>query len=272
MSRDHHRSERHSERRRGPRGRHRGDPGLIWARPEPGSRQPRHTRERIAAAALAIADQEGLEAVSMRRIAQALGAGTMTLYHYIRTKDDLLALMDDAIMGEVLVPDEALTGTWREALSAIARSSRAAFQRHPWALDGLRGVRVGPNGMRHMEQSLGAVSSLDLEPWRKLELITGVDDYVFGFMLRERLSPVDEVLAEEGSELFTYLKRLLDEGDYPHIKAFMGDAEPRAFWSDLMANTFGEDRFENGLQQLLDGVELALEKEGVLERRTGGSV
>ena len=97
----------------------------IWDRPEPGSRRPRHTREQIAAAALAIADREGFEAVSMRRVAAEVGAGTMTLYHYVRTKDDLIDLMDDAIMGEVLIPDGELPATWREAM----RDDRAPVAR-----------------------------------------------------------------------------------------------------------------------------------------------
>lgn len=65
----------------------------ISLRPEPGERKPRLTRDRIAEAALAIADRAGFEAVSMREVAGRLGAGTMTLYHYVRTKDDLVALM-----------------------------------------------------------------------------------------------------------------------------------------------------------------------------------
>src|SRR5262249_21982259 len=92
------------------------DAAPIWARPEPGSRRPRFTREQIAAAALAIADAEGMEAVSMRRVAADLGAGTMTLYHYVRTKDELIALMDDAIVGEVLLPDDELPRGWRAAM------------------------------------------------------------------------------------------------------------------------------------------------------------
>ena len=156
----------------------------IWERPEPGTRRPRHTREQIATAALAIADREGFEAVSMRRVAAELGAGTMTLYHYVRTKDDLVELMDDAIMGEVLIPDGELPATWREAMRAIARRSHGAFVRHPWALEALRGARGGPNGMRHFEQSLAAVASLELDTRAKLELIAIVDDYVFGFVFR----------------------------------------------------------------------------------------
>ena len=156
----------------------------IWDRPEPGARRPRHTREQIAAAALAIADREGFEAVSMRRVAREVGAGTMTLYHYVRTKADLVDLMDDAIMGEVLIPDGELPATWRAAMRAIACSSYAAFLRHPWALQAMTGSRGGPNGMRHFEQSLAAVASLALPARAKLELMGIVDDYVFGFIFR----------------------------------------------------------------------------------------
>src|SRR5262245_12639315 len=76
----------------------------IWSRPEPRARRPAHTRDGIASAAIRIADAEGFEAVSMRRVAAELRAGTMTLYHYVRTKDELLALVDNAVMGELLVP------------------------------------------------------------------------------------------------------------------------------------------------------------------------
>ena len=89
--------------------------GPIWARPEPGARRARFTREQIAEAALAVADKDGFDAVSMRRVASELGAGTMTLYHYVQTKDELVALMDNAIMGELLVPDDELSTDWREA-------------------------------------------------------------------------------------------------------------------------------------------------------------
>src|SRR5262249_3952253 len=108
---------------------------MIWLRPEPRSRGPALSRSAIAAAALEIADTEGFDAVSMRRVAQKLGVGTMTLYHYVANKDDLITLMVDAVMGEVLVPEADLESGWREALTRIALRSREAFRRHRWALD-----------------------------------------------------------------------------------------------------------------------------------------
>src|ERR1700726_4145195 len=90
------------------------------------------TREKIAAVALAIADAEGFPAVSMRRVAQELDVGTMSLYYYVKTKDDLVAVMDDALMGEALLP--SLPKGWQRAMMEIAKRTHAVFIRHPWAL------------------------------------------------------------------------------------------------------------------------------------------
>src|ERR1700722_16400026 len=90
------------------------------------------SRESIAAAALAIADAEGFAAVSMRRVAQEMGVGTMSLYYYVKTKDDLVAVMDDALMGEILVP--SLPKGWKRAIAEIAARTLAVYLRHPWAL------------------------------------------------------------------------------------------------------------------------------------------
>lgn len=92
----------------------------IWARPEITNRRAPRSRQDIAEAAIAVADAEGLEALSMRRIARELGLGTMSLYHYVAGKDELLDLMADAIMGNQLVDDADLQQGWRHALRAIA--------------------------------------------------------------------------------------------------------------------------------------------------------
>ena len=229
----------------------------IWERPEPGSRRPRHTREQIAATALAIADSEGFEAVSMRRIARELGAGTMTLYHYVRTKDELIDLMDNAIMGEVLIPEGEMPDTWREALLAIARRSRAAFERHPWALQALDGARGGPNGMRHFEQSLAAVASLDLDVRAKLELIAVVDDYVFGFVFRSSAvsAALSATLHEEIiDQLLPYFDAQIGSGEYPNIEELFGGGDVRETWQLVVETMISESRFEFGLERLLDGL------------------
>jgi AcrR family transcriptional regulator len=236
----------------------------IWVRPEPGERRPRFTREQIAATALAIADSEGFEAVSMRRVAAGLGAGTMTLYHYVRSKAELLTLMDDAIMGELLVPDGELPSDWREALAAIARRTRAALRRHPWALEGLRGAQGGPNGMRHFEQSLAAVAGTGLDASTQLELISMVDDYVFGYAIRE-----GEITEEEAASAFDdeawapvleYFESLLGSGEFPNLARLRGGDDARTSWQRVAAVLFDEGRFERGLARLLDGIALEVER------------
>ena len=156
----------------------------IWLRPEPKGRQPSLSRSQIAGAALAIADAEGFEQVTMRRVAARLRSGTMTLYHYVRTKDDLVALMDDALMAQVLVPSAELSKGWREAISAIARKTRAVFAQHSWALVSMQLAPPGPNAMEHFEQCLAALADAPLEPADKLVLLGSVDDLAFGSALR----------------------------------------------------------------------------------------
>lgn len=227
----------------------------IWAVAAPGSRKPRFTRDQIAQAALAIADAEGLEALSMRRVAEALGAGTMTLYYYVRTKEDLLALVEDALMGEIADACESLPKAWRPALSKVAAATRATCVRHAWALRSLTGVRLGPNGLRHIEQSLQAVASLDLPIGQKLEILSIIDDYVFGHctsLLRRRdQMRFDRKAANALSET---MNRYLDEGDYPQLRKMIGDDDPVDAFVKNAGFMTDDYRFDIGLNALLYGL------------------
>src|SRR5580692_11321850 len=131
------------------------------------SRKSRLTREKIAIAALAIADKEGFEAVSMRRVAQDLK----------------VAAMDDALMGEALLP--SLPKDWRRAMTEIAKRTHAVFIRHPWALVAMLSAPPGINAMRHTEQCLEALAETSMTAKQKMTLLATVDDFVFGHALRE---------------------------------------------------------------------------------------
>jgi AcrR family transcriptional regulator len=197
-----------------------------------------------------------------------LGAGTMTLYHYVRTKDDLRALMDDAIMSEVLVPDDELPGDWREAIAEIARRSYTAFRRRPWTLthhDDSQG-EGGPNGLRHFEQSLAAVASSGLEATGRLEIIAMVDDYVYGFAMRQAAVADAGSLDDLPVASLEYVKRLLATGEYPHIAELVG-GDMRTAFKRILGTVFDEDRFERGLQRLLDGIALDVERRRKGKRR-----
>jgi AcrR family transcriptional regulator len=109
-------------------------------------------RDAIVDAALVIADREGLESVSMRRVAAELGVGTMSLYHHVADKEELLHAMADAIGEEMLIPGE-VPADWREALRQIALRTRDTFLRHPWLLDvGTERPIPTRNTLRHIEQ------------------------------------------------------------------------------------------------------------------------
>jgi AcrR family transcriptional regulator len=229
----------------------------IWTRPEPGARRPRFSREQIAAAALAIADAEGFDAVSIRRIAAALDAGTMSLYRYISAKSDLVALMDDAIMGESLIDGE-LPSDWREALALIARKTREALLRHPWAVQALQGAGAasqdgafGPNGIRHFEQSLAALATAPLDTTAKLDLITLVDDYVFGHVLRagEQQARFGEDDPGHAAEIAGYIQRQIATGQFPHLEKLTHDPAAQTLADPGRVDV----RFERGLRALLDG-------------------
>ncbi|MBK3571702.1 TetR/AcrR family transcriptional regulator [Streptomyces sp. MBT62] len=142
------------------------------------------TRERIVRAAMAVADGEGLDAVSIRRIAGELKARPMSLYAHFDSKDDLLDLMHDAAPEETLVGE--VPADWREALRLIARCNRAAVLRHPWLLaTGDTGCPIGPASLKRMDESAAAVRELDADSAVRRALILAVDTFTLGHVMAE---------------------------------------------------------------------------------------
>lgn len=228
----------------------------VWTRADRGSRKPRFNRDDIAAAAIRIADSEGFEAVSMRRLAAELDAGTMTLYHYVRTKDELLTLVVDAFLSEVVVPPgQRLPRDWRNAITAIARRTRDALRRHPWILDITDDPSIGPNAMRHFDQSWQALGSLDAGFEDKLDLITVVDEYVFGFCLHERNNLKDE---PRDDEMVEYIGELLVEDEYPALAGMVSEMGLPRLWSRINSHARDSGRFDRNLARLLAGFEASL--------------
>jgi AcrR family transcriptional regulator len=233
--------------------------GPIWTRPEPTARRPRFSREQIASTALAIADAEGFAAVSMRRVAAELGSGTMSLYRYISTKSELAALIDDALMAEAVVPDEELPGDWRSALTMVAYRTRDVYLRHPWAIKALqgegganRGAPMGPNGLRHFEQSMAALAAAPFDTRGKLDLLTIVDDYVFGHVLRAaelNARTSAEPSPAEIAAIMNFVEDQLRSGRFPQLAALADDPAGRSVADPERL----EQRFELGLQALIDG-------------------
>ncbi|HVO54000.1 MAG TPA: TetR/AcrR family transcriptional regulator [Solirubrobacterales bacterium] len=232
-------------------------PEMIWLRDEPSASRSAHTRAEIAAAAMQIADAEGFDAVSMRRVAQELGAGTMTLYNYVRNKDELVTLMANAVVGELLVATEDLTAAgWRENLRRLAVRTRETFRRHRWALDRLDPGHPVPNGLLVFEQRLRACASLEISADDKFELIALLEDYVFGFSVREAREIAEQ---ERGwtPEVLKFLKIQLENEELVEFRNLLGEDVEAGF--DYAGRLFLDDRrFERGLDRLLDGIEVDL--------------
>ena len=238
---------------------------LIWLRPEPHTRRPRLSREQITVIALRIADAEGFAAVTMKRIAAGLGVGTMTLYYYVRTKADVVALMQDAILADLLVPGEDLPPGWRAAVAVIARRTRDVLLAHPWSLSSLNDAQFGPNAMRHIEQSLAALDDLDLDPAAKLSWWGIVDNFVFGNALHtaESLARAAQARAHPAlvADAITFGEQQLATGQFPRLAALyqQRSAPDRAAVDDPGGTSPPitdalTAQFERGLAALLDGL------------------
>lgn len=224
-----------------------------WNRPSP-TRASGLSREAIVAAALAIADEEGLEAVSIRRIAADLDTRPMSLYTHIRTKDELIDLMIDEVLGESVLPGE-VPDDWREALRQIARRTRAAARAHPWVIAmTFRRPPLGPKALRHIDQSLAAVATLPLPFERKRAVLLSVDTYTLGYVRWEvKISPAkhggDGDLPSH-EQIDAYLREQVASGEYPHL----AEVTKREL-------TFGvkPESFEAGLEWLLAGIAAEVE-------------
>ncbi|MEU6719253.1 TetR/AcrR family transcriptional regulator [Nonomuraea sp. NPDC046802] len=219
----------------------------IWNRPAP-PRRPVLTREAIVAAAIQVADAEGLAAVSIRRVAAELGARAMTLYSYIERKEDLLALMLDEIATEVLV-EGPLPDDWRQALLTLARHEREVVRRHPWRVELIsHRLAVGPNGLRHVEQKLAAFDGLGVDRLTAWRFLAAFNDYMTGFVIREsaeRGAPRQEGInaAERAAVAEPYIKELVEGGEFPRLAPMIEQGVQGA-----------DDNFERGLNWVLDGI------------------
>jgi AcrR family transcriptional regulator len=201
--------------------------------------------------ALALADAEGIDAISIRQIAARLGVSAMALYWYIERKEDVLALMIDAVYGEVPVPPRQDPRDWRSHLQEIAVQTRAMMHRHPWfaSLIGHRAV-LGPNALTQTDDLLGIVSQLGFDMTTSRSLLAMFNAYIVGFVLSE----MGEAEAQRRTGLSQqewqqhvapYMQeQVIASGRYPHLARYLVESEERP----------SEERFLFGLTRLLEGI------------------
>ncbi|MEV5597765.1 TetR/AcrR family transcriptional regulator [Streptomyces sp. NPDC052496] len=169
------------------------DPEALWTpaeRPRRG-RPPAHTRAEITAAAVALADTEGLGAVTMRAVAARIGAGTMSLYSYVPDKETLLELMIDEVSGGHRLPS-APSGDWRADLRHLFREQRALMRRHPWLPAALPARQTfGPHTLAALEYALTVLEHAGLDGQAGLEVFSLLSGFVASHVTHE--------LAQEGA-------------------------------------------------------------------------
>lgn len=245
-----------------------GDPArtlaLLWGSgPAPRHGPGRGLRvQAVVDVAIALADREGLAAVSMRRVAQQLGASTMTLYTYLPGKAELLDLMLDALY-QRLPKDDTTGRPWRERLTAIADRNRGLYLAHPWAsaVSTLR-PPLGPGLMSKYELELAALEGLGLSDLEMDDALT----YLLSFVQANARAAVDARVAQVDSALSDeqwwaanapLLNQILDEDAYPiavRVGSAAGAAQASAHDPE-QAYRFGLQRLLDGLAVLIDGQE-----------------
>lgn len=233
-----------------------GEHVSIWSIPERQGRGPRpaYSRAQITEAAVRIADAEGLEAASMRRIAADLGTGAMSLYRYVPSRDDLIELMVDHVLLEMDIPERP-SGDWRADLTLIAENTRAVWRGHAW-LAGLARPRAtfGPNRLRLLEFAFGALDvgiPVD-DMFALLDMLNGyVERTVRGEIEWMREMRQSGMTPERWMmQSAPYVRELLDSGRYPMFERLVKDAR--------LPHMSGEDQFRYGLGRVLDCIAGAL--------------
>ena len=236
---------------------------LVWERPEPPARQAPTplSRPAIVAAAIAVADADGLDAVTFRKIAAVLDAGPMRLYGYLESKDELLDLMADEVFGECAADDTGPGGgDWRAVLRSQAHRVRRAALRHEWFAGLLAGrPHLGPSALAFLEESYaafdGAAGFGDIDA--VMVAVTTFNAYVIGAISgeiaerrAERATGMDERQWQAASG--PYITRMLATGRYPALARIVRDATHPG--PDV---TFGI-----GLDSVLEGIAMRARRPG----------
>lgn len=242
-----------------------GDPkrsiDLLWGLSEPGRRgpKPRYSADQVVDAAVAVADAEGLQAISVRRIAQELGVSPMSIYTYVPSKAELVGLMFDRVLGET--GDSAEGEPWREALTTLACERWKLSERHPWMLDlALHRPPLGPNLVTRHEVALKILDGTGLDDLTKDLVIDVLHSYLVGALLEAREArEVERVSGLTDEQWFAMaepaLTAQLDAAKFPRVLR-LGEAWRNADKA-LVADPLW--RFKFGLGVVLDGIGALIE-------------
>jgi AcrR family transcriptional regulator len=210
--------------------------------PDPAPKIPL-SRERVLQMAIRLADEEGIAALSMRKLAQGLGVKAMSLYNHVANKDDLLDGMVDIVASEIAVP--SLETDWQTAMRRRATSAHAVLLRHPWAtMELVSRVNVGPAMLRYIDATLGCLRAAGFSFEMADHAWNAIDSHIYGFTLQELNFPFE---AAEYADVAESYVAMIPADQYPHLNGLT---------HHVMAGHYdGLHDFEFGLDLILEGLE-----------------
>jgi len=203
------------------------------------------SRDRVLRAAVDLADREGINALSMRKLGQEVGVEAMSLYNHVRNKEELLNGMIDIVFGEIDLP--AADAEWSAAMRQRAISARQALKRHPWAI-GLMESRAqpGPATLRHHDSVLRNLRTAGFSVELAAHAYSVLDSYIYGFTLNELTLPFDNS-PEKVAEVAGNIMREMPAGEYPYLTEMAVEHAMKPGYH------YG-DEFEFGLALILEGI------------------
>ena len=211
----------------------------------------RLNKERVLTTAVALADRHGVESLSMRKLADELGAGAMSLYHYVPNKTDLIDGMVDIVFSEIEPP--TTDGDWKTAMRNRALSTREALRRHPWAIGLMEGRTThGPANLTLHNAVLGCLREAGFSLEMTVHAYSVQDAYIYGFALQETdMSPesADDFAEEAQRQMHEYEAVL---ADYPYLVEVVGGYVAKSGYDYAGEFLFGLDLILDGLDRLRD--------------------
>jgi len=205
----------------------------------------RLNRARVLGTAIRLADDAGIESLTMRRLGDELGVEAMSLYNHVANKEDLLHGMVDAVFAEIELPSHG--DDWKTAMRKRSISFRAALSRHPWAT-GLQdsGTNPGPATLRHHDRVIGTLRHAGFSVAMAAHAFSALDSYILGFALQEKNLPL-RTEQETAAMAHTMLAQLPSD-EYPYLAELTADHVLKPGYN------YG-DEFPLGLDLILDGLE-----------------
>jgi AcrR family transcriptional regulator len=214
------------------------------------------SRERVLNGALDVADAEGVDSLTMRRLAEHLGVKPMALYHHVANKNEIIDGIVDLVFSEIELPSSS--GPWRPEMRRRAGSARQVLRRHPWAITLLQSrTHPGPATLRHHNAVIGALRGAGFSVLMTAHAFALLDSYIYGFALSEASLPINgpDTVAEVAETMMLQYRAT----DYPHLSEFSTEHILQPDYD------FGAE-FDYGLELVLDGLSRSLDEDRVAGR------